>query len=213
MMSVTCVNCGVNENHGGLFCRSCGAELQRAVAPLPETRRETVTAFASPPLVLDARSEIARAVAYKITQLDNNPKDLKKLAEDVLPELEKFLESPAEKRLRRMRAGIITAATGLGLTLFFLMMGAIITDVMTPVAAIGVMLFFIGVGLFINGKWLTVNKLEQPALNQMPDAVSEFLNRPYEGVTPVYPVSVTENTTHRLGVPQPLAAKVNTNRL
>ena len=37
-------------------------------------------------------------------------KDLEHVAEDVLPQMEKFLESPEEKRLRRVRAGVITAA-------------------------------------------------------------------------------------------------------
>ena len=44
-------------------------------------------------------------------------KDLERVAEDVLPQLEKFLESPEEKRLRRVRAGVITGLVGLGVSL------------------------------------------------------------------------------------------------
>lgn len=56
------------------------------------------------------------AVADKIRQM-SSAKDLERVAEDVLPPFEKFIESPEEKRLRRIRAGVITAAVGFGLAL------------------------------------------------------------------------------------------------
>lgn len=212
MMSLTCANCGANETPGGLFCRSCGAELQRAPT-VPETRRETVTALAAP-VASDPRTEIARAVAYKIAQLNNNPKDLKKLAEDILPELEKFLESPAEKRLRRMREGVVMTAIGLGGMLFFLLLGVFADEKVTPVAAVGLTLLLIGLGFIANGKWFTVNKLETPAEHQMPDAVHDFLARPaYETAPPAYQLSVTEHTTHRLAAQSTPQSKAQTNHL
>ena len=57
---------------------------------------------------MSAREEIGRAMADKIREFESS-KDLKRIAEDVLPELEKFLESPAEKRLRRIRNGYMVA--------------------------------------------------------------------------------------------------------
>src|SRR4030095_12123990 len=62
---------------------------------------------------VSARDEIGRAVAEKIRQT-STAKELHKVAEDVLPEIEKFLESPDERRLRRFRAGVIVACIGLG---------------------------------------------------------------------------------------------------
>jgi ABC-type methionine transport system permease subunit len=42
----------------------------------------------------------------------------------VLPQIEKFLESYEEKKLRRVRAGVITAAAGLGAAVFMILMSA-----------------------------------------------------------------------------------------
>ena len=61
------------------------------------------------------------AVADQIRQM-KTVKELEKMAEDVLPPLEKFLESPEEKRLRRIRAGVITAAVGLGASIVCLLL-------------------------------------------------------------------------------------------
>jgi hypothetical protein len=74
-------------------------------------RPDTITASA-----VSAREQISQALADKIRQMET-AKDLEHVAEDVLPLLEKFLESPEEKRLRRVRAGIITGLVGLGISL------------------------------------------------------------------------------------------------
>src|SRR5205807_7408149 len=84
--------------------------------------------------------------------------ELKRVAEDVLPQIEKFLESPAEKRLRRARAGMITAASGLGAIVLFLLMSTI-HDVgagVLPGVGLGILALIIGLGLVINGLLLTV---------------------------------------------------------
>ena len=61
-------------------------------------RPDSVTASA-----VSAREEIGRAVAARIREV-SDARELKKVAEDVLPEIEKFLESPEEKRMRRFAA-------------------------------------------------------------------------------------------------------------
>src|SRR5215510_4351728 len=101
-----CPSCGSEERQATQFCRACGADLRPVRMSLE--RPDSITASA-----VSAREDIGRAVADQIRQVED-AHELKKVAEDVLPKIEKFLESPEEKRLRRMRAGVITAAAGLG---------------------------------------------------------------------------------------------------
>src|SRR6476661_3994212 len=98
-----CPSCGANEDQPIQFCRSCGVSFRPAV--------DAVTSSA-----MSAREEIGRAIAEKIREFESS-KDLKRIAEDVLPELEKFLESPAEKRLRRIRNGVMVACIGLAISI------------------------------------------------------------------------------------------------
>jgi hypothetical protein len=79
-------------------------------------RPDTITASA-----ISAREQISRALADRIRQLETG-KDLEHVAEDVLPQIEKFLESPEERRLRRVRAGVVCAAVGLGGALLIFLM-------------------------------------------------------------------------------------------
>jgi hypothetical protein len=72
-----------------------------------------------------------------------------------LPQIEKFLESPEEKRLRRVRAGVVVAASGLGAALLILLMSLKDHDLM-PFISLGVAAFLIGLGLVINGLAFTV---------------------------------------------------------
>jgi hypothetical protein len=151
---------------------------------------------------LSARDEIARAFAYKISQLDS-AKELGKVTEDVLPELEKFLETPANRRLRRMRAGVITAMIGLGATFFFALLGSMPGNHEVFFAVgLGVTLFLIGLGMVINAKWFTLLP-EHEQTRQIPDAVQTFLNTPVQQTNELPPYrppvsSVVEHTTHRL---------------
>src|SRR5207244_3302116 len=97
-----CPDCGIEERQSNQFCRACGTDLRgvRLAVQSPDT----ITASA-----VSARDEIGRAVAAKIREVDS-ARELKKVAEDVLPQIEKFLESPEEKRLRRIRTGSIIGA-------------------------------------------------------------------------------------------------------
>src|SRR4051795_13506450 len=104
-----CPSCGANEDQPIQFCRSCGASFRPVVDPVTSS-------------AMSAREEIGRAMADKIREFESS-KDLKRIAEDVLPELEKFLESPAEKRLRRIRNGTLIAFIGIGGGIGFIVAG------------------------------------------------------------------------------------------
>jgi hypothetical protein len=174
-------------------------------------RPDVITASA-----VSAREQISQARAEKIRQLETTH-DLKRVAEDVLPQIEKFLESPEEKRLRRVRAGVVVAASGLGAALLIFLMSLEAHDLL-PFVALGLITFFIGLGLVINGFAFTiprktladrsaeaqsqkeleaglqsassVNPLSSfsQSTNDLAEANDRMIGRP----------SVTEHTTHQL---------------
>src|SRR5688500_2102620 len=104
-----CPTCGSEERQLSQYCRACGTDLRSVRLTLE--RPDAITESA-----VSARDHIGRAIADKI-RMTESAGELHKVAEDVLPEIEKFLESPAERRLRRLRAGVIMAFIGLGATL------------------------------------------------------------------------------------------------
>src|SRR5713226_7244173 len=147
-----CPSCGSEERQASQFCRACGTDLRPVRVSLE--RPDSITASA-----VSAREEIGRAVADKIREVED-AHELKRVAEDVLPQIEKFLESYEEKRLRRMRAGVITGACGLGVSILGLVLSAGIhsTDGESLgflIAGLGVIAFVIGLGLVLNGVLFT----------------------------------------------------------
>src|SRR5205807_6828751 len=112
-----CPGCGSEERQASQYCRACGTDLRPVRVSLE--RPDSITASA-----VSAREEIGRAVAQKIREVGDT-RDLKRVAEDVLPKIEKFLESPEAKRLRRMRAGVIVSSIGLGFTIMMMLLGSI----------------------------------------------------------------------------------------
>jgi O-antigen/teichoic acid export membrane protein len=72
-----------------------------------------------------------------------------------LPEIEEFLESPEEKRLRRIRAGVVMGSIGLGASLLLFLLSLPQHDFI-PFIGLGVVLFLIGLGMVINGLAFTV---------------------------------------------------------
>ena len=146
-----CPDCGLEDKQANQFCRACGTDLRPIRYAFAQP--DNITASAA-----SARDEIGRAIAAKIRD-SRNPEDLAVVAEDVLPELEKFLESPEEKRLRRMRAGTVMSSIGFG-TAFAISIAAIVMkdDDVFFLAALGLVLFFIGLGFILNGVFLTVPK-------------------------------------------------------
>jgi hypothetical protein len=141
-----CPTCGSEERQLSQYCRACGTDLR--VVRVSLERPDTITASAA-----SAREQISQAMAEKIRQME--PNDLKRVAEDVLPQLEKFLESPEEKRLRRVRAGVVVAATGVGVALLIFLL-SVGTQDLIPFIALGVIAFLIGLGMTINGLAFTI---------------------------------------------------------
>ena len=146
-----CPSCGSEERQASQFCRACGSDL-RAVR-LSLERPDSITASA-----VSAREEIGRAVAQKIREVED-ARELKKVAEDVLPEIEKFLESPEEKRLRRMRVGTIISTVGIGATFGMLIMASFAQladrEGFMLASGLGVVTFFIGLGFLLNAFFFT----------------------------------------------------------
>ena len=109
-------------------------------------------------VAVSAREEIGRAIAEKIREVEDS-RDLKRVAEDVLPQIEKFLESYEEKRLRRVRAGVIVAASGLGAGLLGLVAALSLTgpnaESALMIIGLGAVAFAIGLGLVLNGEKFT----------------------------------------------------------
>ena len=200
-----CPSCGSEERQLSQFCRACGTDLRIVRNSLENPDAVTQSA-------ISAREHIGMAVADKIRQM-SSAKELELVAEDVLPHFEKFLESPEEKRLRRIRAGIITAAIGLGATIVLLIMAMDKLDLI-PFITPALVTFLVGIGVIVNGLLFTLPRKELPG--DAYDALSQKVldsgaNRiPYEAPAPgqltnelptvprLQAASVTEHTTHHL---------------
>jgi hypothetical protein len=200
------------------YCRACGTDLRPVRLSLE--RPDSVTASA-----VTAREEIGKAMAAKIRDVDD--KHLHRIAEDVLPQIEKFLESPEEKRLRRMRNGVITAASGLGSSALAVMFFLAVVDtkenwaiaLAAVLCGLGVITFLIGLSLVLNGVLFTKPRKGLP--NSTAEAQTQILldgeyaplNLKPANETPemfrspttsdlagaeLRPSSITEHTTHHL---------------
>ena len=196
-----CPSCGMEERFSNQFCRACGTDL-RAVR-LQLEKPDNITQSAAM-----ARDEVGRAIAAKIRET-NTATELKIVAEDVLPEIEKFLESPEEKRLRRIRTGTTIASVGLGTAIGIALVAMALKDEgILFLAGLGIITFFIGLGFVINGFFLTVPR--KNLADKSSDATSQ---RELDGNTNelVLPeskdvfLSVTENTTQHLKEKQPIS--------
>jgi hypothetical protein len=188
-----CPSCGAEERHPTQFCRACGADVRSVRLALEEP--DAISASA-----VRAREEIGRAIAFKISELSTG-KELAKVAEEVLPQIEKFLEPPEHRRLRRIRAGVILACLGLGGTIFLGLMKELTNDDIPWPA--GLVPFFLGLALIINGIWLTVPRprirspyydkgLIEPAPTSKTAEIDDAAGRHSRAA------SVTENTTKHL---------------
>ena len=146
-----CPSCGSDERQPSQYCRVCGTDLRAVRLSLEQP--DSITASA-----ISARQQISLAIADRIRQVQK-AKDLEHIAEDVLPQIEKFLESPEEKRLRRMRAGVVVASLGVGFTVLMLLMAGIArpSDLEGFIggAGLGIVTFCIGLGLLLNALLFT----------------------------------------------------------
>ena len=161
---------------------------------------------------VSAREQIGLAIADQIRQMRTG-EDLEHVAEDVLPSFEKFLESPEERRLRRLRGGVITASVGFALTVI-MFLAALDKSDFFPFMVPGFITFMVGIGIIANGLLFTLPRkqlpgttydaLAQQALDSAQNrARSEtpvpagLTNELGPGTNPQL-ISVTEHTTHHL---------------
>lgn len=199
-----CPTCGSEERQLSQYCRACGTDL-RAVRITLE-RPDAVTASA-----VSARDHISRAIADRIRDTQSAG-ELKKVAEEVLPEIEKFLESPEEKRLRRLRTGVVMSFIGLGACTGAIVASLVDEDLFVLTVP-GLVLFFIGLAVAINGLLFTKPRKELPQASDA-DIGSFDVTRNGSALEPaVFPsasnlvtgerraasMSVTEHTTKHLG--------------
>ena len=190
-----CPRCGVKEDRPVQFCRTCGTDLRAVRSSLEQLDATTASAVA-------AREEIGRAIAAKIKEAEQISH-----VGAILPEVKKFLESPAEQRLWRMRAGVLTAAIGLGVTLLFILISLAGHNAIF-LTGLGLVIFLIGLGIVINGLWLSVQRgdgseqssaqREQDANNSQPDGLAQPRDALSSGQHSISPSSVTEQTTRYL---------------
>lgn len=190
-----CPTCGAEERQPIQYCRACGTDLRVVRAGLHNP--EALTNVADP------REHITRALADKIREFQS-ASELKKVAEDVLPEIEKFFETPDERRLRRIRLGVIFASMGLGAALVFSVLANIEKDFAFFVGVGGVFLF-LGLAIILNGLLFT-----KPRKAREADTPKSFDPPLARSLNPSSPPtneldfsagrSVTEHTTHHLNV-------------
>lgn len=198
-----CPNCGLKEDRTVQFCRTCGSDLGVVRDALEQPNSVAASTAA-------AREEIARAAAAKIK--DGQWWQVGA----IVPEVEKLFESPEdrrlrlirtdeEQRLRRIRAGVVTAASGLGAVLLFLLLSLAKSDALFLIGP-SLIVLLVGLGIVINGLIFTVPK--QSALNRPADVHQrDTLDLPpgkvgMEVLSPLKPSlprpSVTEQTTRHL---------------
>jgi hypothetical protein len=190
-----CPSCGIEERGPSKFCRGCGTELDTVRSTI--RRADAITDSAA-----NARHEIGRALAAKIAEV-NTARELEKISEEILPAIEKFLESPEERRLRQCREGVLTTVSGLGVGFFSKLIYVFVHDAQLfalIVGGIGVITFLIGLGMVINGVLFTVPRKRQTSKSGSPGerdiATTSHLDTPAQ--RDLIPPSVTEETTHHL---------------
>lgn len=199
-----CPNCGAEEHNRVQFCRACGAELHLIRAALEQP--DTITASA-----VNAREEIARAIADKIMEFKST-NSLRRAVEDILPAIDKYLQSPEERRMRDeekrlelIRGGFITSAVGFSLILFFMLLSWVTQsrEVLIGGGAGGIV-FFIGLGVLLSGMLFkpapqqfshSNRNTKQLAASKAPAISQQKMNTaPQPSGLP----SVTEGTTRQL---------------
>ena len=196
-----CPNCALEDRSQSQYCRACGTELHIVRNTLE--RNDAITSSG-----ITAREEIGHAIAAKIKEM-RSARDLRRIAEDVLPQVEKFLETPEERRMRHLRAGVLTAAVGLGAILSLLLLSYFLRDTEMILALMGAgvstVIFLVGVGIVINARYFTVfPKASSPTLGMvkqqiLTDGISTGpVQQENPAQTPSKIASVTEGTTREL---------------
>jgi hypothetical protein len=208
-----CPICGVEDIKSSQFCRACGAELL-VVRTALEQRADTGPIEAN-----SAREQIGRALADKINQFESAA-DLRIVIHEILPVVERLLETPQDKqlrneqeqleseqsRLRRARISVVTGVLGLGDFLLFSVAGLASRNTDWFFLAVpGIIVFLIGIAILVNALYLTTlpvkTKNPGPSLfpQRVPDALpASFNKKEPDTADPLAISSVTEGTTRQL---------------
>ncbi|HEX8116776.1 MAG TPA: hypothetical protein VF521_05850 [Pyrinomonadaceae bacterium] len=207
-----CPACGLKEDRPVQFCRACGADL-RAVRDALEQPE------AAEPSVAAAREEVARALAARIKegewwQVGALAPEVEKLFESPGARRERLRRQDEERRLGRVRAGTVTAATGLGLVVLFQLL-RVVDDGFVLLVGPSVLVILVGLALIVNGLFFTLPREPRRDTTRdegrptPPDNSTSELDAPPRGELPdassFVPASVSEQTTRHLH-PGPLKA-------
>jgi hypothetical protein len=198
-----CPNCGIREDQPTQFCRTCGTDLRVVRVSLETPDQPSASS-------MTARDEVARAVAAKVQegkwwQLGAMVPEVERLFESPPMRELRLLREAEAQRLRRLRAGVITSAVGLG-TILLLLLASLAKPDLLLLAGPSLLVLLVGLGIVINGLLFTVPK--ESAVTRLPekqelDALADSKNgetradlssvRP-----PFFPSSVTDQTTRHL---------------
>jgi hypothetical protein len=207
-----CPACGLKEDRPVQFCRACGADL-RAVRDALEQPEP------SEPSVAAAREEVARALAARIKegewwQVGALAPEVEKLFESPSARRERLRRQDEEQRLARLRAGTVTAATGLGLVILFQLL-RFVEDGFLILVGPSILVLLVGLAVIVNGLLFTSPREPRGGTSRdkrrptLPDISTSELDAPPRGelgaAASFVPASVTEQTTQNLRA-EPLKA-------
>jgi len=192
-----CPQCGSTQSDDLKFCKACGANLE-ALRQVMATRENADKFDWSKTWVADMLMSGEGALKHqaRIERLQGL--------------------SPEEKRLREIKAGVITASVGLGLMIFlFVLMGGIVAsgrvsdaaaEILTRLWIVGVLPLLIGLAVLFNGMFVSKRGVGLAAHET--DTGTKELDAPQAGnyLSPAdtsdlvssVPFSVTDRTTRHL---------------
>jgi len=184
-----CPRCGTSQSDDIKFCKSCGGNLSAV--------REAVVSRETSGKIDWSKTWVAEMFLSSAEQ-EKRRQQLER-EQGITPEI---------KRQKEVKAGVITASVGVGVSifLFVLMQGIVLSlhnpgsekEILSRVWVAGVIPFFVGLGLIINGLFVgridrrrvTTDSLNSPSPQSLPPSDPErFLHPPF---------SATEQTTRQL---------------
>ena len=186
-----CPRCGANQTEELKFCKTCGVNLhavRRVVQPSEGEKKFDWSDTWVAEMFLSGSAHERRKLELE-------------RARGITPEV---------KRYNEIKAGVITASSGLALMLFlFVMMAGIISggkipedtaEILSRVWIAGVIPLFIGIALIINGVFVSKKIVEAANRNELPtrDVNTNLLRPPDTAEFMPTSFSVTEETTRHL---------------
>lgn len=187
-----CPSCGAEDRQSSQFCRACGVDLRAIYVALQKPES----------VLVSGRDEVYRAIAARIR---DKKEDLSEIVEEVLPNFEKMIEGPEERRLRQIRSGVLYVAAGTGLAIYLILRQLVLVE--GSLALLGAFVaFLVGVAYIING-WVfslpgrdwSVNFEEENSAKTLNQTLNDRLPESVTISGPVYaPPSPTESTTRNL---------------